>query len=234
MKSISLSQPTFAALFLTLAAGISVSAQSLIPNGGFESPALGYDHYKYGPVAGADWTFVSSAVSGGSGIAYLPSLFSGGVGRPPYTAADGNQVAFLQSVGNSLSTIIALPADGSYLLTFQHAGRSFYPTSPSQGGNLTYSIFLDSTKAGTFSTATDMPFTPVSLGFDATAGQHSLLFMAISGGSETIDQTAFFDSMRLVQIPEPSEAVLTAIGVGILFVWRSGLRNPSKPLQSSR
>lgn len=191
--------------------------QNFVINGSFEAPAMGYNAYQYGPVAGSSWTF-SPPGTGGSGITSLPSLWSGAPGRPPYSAVDGTQVAFIQAAGNAMSQSITLPEDGTYRLSYYHAGRSFFP---GQGGNLTYSIFLGGSNLGTFSTTTDMPFTPVSFTFDALSGSHLLEFVAISGGSETIDQTAFFDSLQLTTVPEPGGiCLLTALGLGAFALRR--------------
>ena len=213
-------RPVALTAFLTIALGATdrVSAQNFVFNGSFESPALGFGNYQYGAIVGSGWAFMTSPTVGGSGITHVPSLWTGASGRPPFSAPDGNQIAFLQSVGNSLSQTITLPSDGSYSMSYQHAGRSFFPPvsgNPSQGGNLTYSILMDSVPLGTFSTTTDMPFTSIALTFAGTSGAHLFEFLAVSGGAETVDQTAFFDGVSVTAVPEPTAWPFAALGVGL-------------------
>jgi hypothetical protein len=62
------------------------------PNFGFETPAVGYGNFQYGP-SGGSWTF-----AGGTGVSASGSGFTGGTPSP-----EESQIAFIQ--GGNTSTI---------------------------------------------------------------------------------------------------------------------------------
>jgi RHS repeat-associated protein len=84
---------------------------TLVGNGSFEVPPLGYGHYAYQPSDGT-WSF-----GVGSGISNNGSAFTYGNPHAP----DGEQVGFLQATG-SISQTLSLSA-GTYTLQFQAAQR---------------------------------------------------------------------------------------------------------------
>lgn len=167
-------------------------AQS-VANGSFEAPVLNANSFLYDP-AGATWAFVND-----SGIINAP-----GAGFFGQAAPDGNQYAFLQTAGNtgafSQSIVFSLP--GTYELSYLVAGR------PDNGegatGNLGYEVLLDSLVIGNDSTVTGQPFTLRSFDFVASSGSHTLTFEAVPNSG---DNTAFFDSVAIRAVPEPTVTV---------------------------
>src|SRR5262249_58773035 len=86
------------------------------------------------------------------------------------SAVDGSQVAFLQSAGASFWQTITLPTNGLYTLAYFVAGRG-------SGGNVTYSVLLDSaTLITNATTVSGQTFTLQSVIFTATNGNHLLVF----------------------------------------------------------
>jgi hypothetical protein len=190
---------------------VQIHGQNLVNDGSFESPVLGYGNFHYGNINGSGWRFITgreSGGTGGSGITHLPSIWSTSL-----APIAGNQVGLLQSVGSWISQSVTLPAVGIYELQYFHAGRNAFQTL---GGDLTYSVKLDSTILGTFSTMTGQDFSPVTLRFTAPAGEHSLSFFAIDNGGLGPDQTAFIDAVHLIQVPEPKAVLLAIFGLSIL------------------
>jgi len=76
-----------------------VHLTTLVPNNGFEAPALG-GGYQYN-LSGAAWTFTASSPGGGSGITGNGSAFTNGNPNAP----EGSQVAFLQGTGTITQAI---------------------------------------------------------------------------------------------------------------------------------
>jgi RHS repeat-associated protein len=101
---------------------------TLVPNGGFETPALSSGSFAYAP-SGGTWLFVGYA-----GISSNGSGFTSGNPNAP----EGNQVGIVQ-MGGSMSQSLSL-ATGSYTLTIKAAQRG--------NGNSSYQQVQVSVQAG--------------------------------------------------------------------------------------
>jgi len=106
-------------------------------DGSFESPNLGTGlaSYRYNPV-GTAWTF-----DGGSGLTGNSTSFT--FGNPP--APDGNQVAFLQTLGTMRQAVNL--AAGSYTVTFSAAQRQNFIGAPL---GETFQVLVDGAVVGNF------------------------------------------------------------------------------------
>ena len=174
---------------------LSQSIGQTVVNGSFETPALSPNTFLYDP-SGATWIFTANA-----GIINAPG---GGFLGP--AAPDGSQYAFLQSASapGAFSQTINFSLSGTYLLSYLVAGRS--DDGGGALGDLSYQILLDSTVMATDATTTAQPFTSRMFQFTTTAGDHTLTFEVAP--DSTGDNTAFFDSVALVQVPEPESVFL--------------------------
>jgi len=158
-------------------------------NGGFELPALGPGNFAYGP-AGSGWSFSGIGANSGAGLTANNSGFTSA--NP--NASEGQQSAFVQSVG-AMSEQIAGPAyPGTWTITFLAAERKLR-----SGFGQTLSVLLDGKQIGLA--------TPITLGYDlftfkasVAAGNHVL---KLQGMSET-DDTAFVDDIKIEVTPPPA------------------------------
>lgn len=148
---------------------------------GFETPSVGtgfYSAFAYNPSGGA-WLFNS-----GSGVAGNGSGFTSGNPNAP----EGTQVAFLQSVGSSISQSVALAA-GSYTISFAAAQRqNFQPA-----GNQSFQVVVDGAVIGTFTPGSTSYATSTTAGFTVDAGVHTIAFVGLTTG----DSTAFLDQITV-------------------------------------
>ena len=192
--------------------GMITSALSQnVVNGSFETPALSPNTFLYDP-NGATWTFTANA-----GILNSPG---GGFLGPP--APDGSQYAFLQSASSpgAVSQTIDFSLSGTYLLSYLVAGRS--DNEEGALGDLSYQILLDSAVIATDATTTAQSFTSRMIQFTADAGSHTLTFVVSPG--VTGDNTAFFDSVALAQVPEPDSLFLLLTFAPLLLLTRAVAR----------
>src|ERR1043166_6183584 len=176
------------ALFRLVLLGLGLSLPrsglaQIVTNGSFEFAVLPANSFLYSSQPGFSapgWSFTS-----GGGLISPPS----GFGSP--AAPDGSQVAFLQSASASFWQTIVLPTNGLYTLGYYAAGRD-----GGFGGNVTYSVLLDSatliTNATTFS---GQCFTFQSISFTASSGSHVLVFT--NSPNIAGDNTAFFDFAQI-------------------------------------
>jgi hypothetical protein len=169
---------------------LSQAIGQTVVNGSFETPALSPNSFLYGP-NGATWIFTAN-----SGIIKAP-----GDGFFGPSAPDGSQYAFLQSATapGAFSETINFSLSGTYLLSYLVAGRS--DNGAGAAGDLSYEILLGSTVIAMDATTTGQPFTSKMFQFTTTAGDHTLTFEVAPDSAG--DNTAFFDSVALVQVPEP-------------------------------
>jgi hypothetical protein len=190
--------------FGTLASGFG----QIVVNASFETPALSPNTFLYDP-SGATWIFTANA-----GIINAPG---GGFLGP--AAPDGSQYAFLQSASapGAFSQTINFSLSGTYLLSYLVAGRS--DNGEGALGDLNYQILLDATVIATDATTTAQPFTSRMLQFTTTAGDHTLTFEVAP--DSTGDNTAFFDSVVLVQVPEPETVFLLLTFAPLLSLVRA-------------
>jgi hypothetical protein len=184
-----------------LVLGWAVPAALALPvdNGSFETPDIADSTFQFNPTGGT-WNFL-----GVSGVIDSPTPYN----APP--APFGFQVGFLQTHNDSsaffgsFSQTITLPSSGTYVLTYQDAGRAFgCPTQP-VCGELSYEVLLDTTVIGDLATTSGQLFTPRMLTFVAGAGAHTLTFR-VDPDQATGDHTAFFDGISIVPLNEPPVA----------------------------
>ncbi len=169
----------------------AVRVATLIPNSGFEAPALG-GGYQYTP-SGARWVF--GANPSAAGITGNGSGFT--VGNP--NAPEGVQAAFLQGTGNFHQSIGPLRAGTAYALIFAAAQRGI--CCAANGSAEDFQVLLDGAPLGAFKPASTS-YTYLTTGvFTTTTGMHTLTFTGLdtAGG----DNTAFIDDVRLLTYPAP-------------------------------
>jgi hypothetical protein len=194
---------------LSLIGAFASTSSAFVSDGSFEAAACLPGQFVYNAL-GSPWTYVD-----GSGVAGVGSVFS----APP--PPSGTKVAFLQARPSVPQTSlffqsITLPANGSYTLSYLHAGRPAFVPGLIEG-NLQYEVLLDTTVIATQSTVSGQPFTPVAIPFSANAGTYTLTFR-VSPTAPLIDNTAFFDSVGCTLVPTPGAASLA--GVGAMLVLR--------------
>jgi len=169
----------------------AVRVAALIPNSGFEAPALG-GGYQYTP-SGAGWVF--GANPSASGITGNGNPFTNGNPNAP----EGSQVAFLQAAGSFQQSIGPLRAGTTYAIIFAAAQRG--NCCAGNGSAQDFQVLLDGAPLGAFKPAsTSYTYLTTSV-FSATTGMHTLTFAGLdtAGG----DNTAFIDDVRLMTYPAP-------------------------------
>lgn len=168
---------------LKLLSSAAGSSSITVPNAGFETPALGFGNFQYGPTGGS-WNFIN-----GGGISAGGSGFTGGPFIP-----EGNQVAFLQSTGEFSQSLSGFQANTNYIITFLGAQR----TNCCNGSGQDIAVYLDGTLLGTFHPPANGVYVEYSTPtFTTTAGTHTLKFI----GMNTSGYTAFVDQIRLTGSP---------------------------------
>lgn len=204
-----------------LALGHGASADVTVTNAGFEAaPILSAPtkQYVYDPVTPSSWTY-----TGNSGLAInIPGAMAN---TTPFgvigTAANGNQVAFLQNTMGIVSTIseTVTSTAGFFAITFAAEGRNYSASriNPSPikvlvDGNVVFNGLPNAD--GTFHQI-------VTNGYAFTAGSHTLLFET-TGPSPSSDATTFIDNVgSVLAVPEPSQFVLAGVaaigGLGAFY-----------------
>jgi fibronectin type 3 domain-containing protein len=154
-------------------------AGSILINGGFESPTIGYGLFRYAP-AGTGWTF-----DGNTGVAGNSSAFS--ANNPD--APEGVQVAFLQQVG-VISGQVEVLVPATYTLTFQAAQRGNW-----QAVRQDFQAWVNDRLLGTYTpdSTAYQSFTAASL--PLAAGIHTLRFVGLNSAGG--DNSALIDDVRL-------------------------------------
>jgi hypothetical protein len=159
---------------------------SLLPDGGFETPVVGNGPYayQYSPT-GSPWTFTSPQVPGsGAGVSGNGSGFTDGNPDAP----QGSQVAFLQGTGTISQSAYFAP--GTYSIRFLAAQRG----DQFQAGSQTFAAQIDDTVVGTFTPA-DTSYRLLSTdSFTVTAGYHTISFV---GRDPAAQDTAFLDAVNI-------------------------------------
>ena len=201
------------------------SFATIIHDGDFSVPneGAGNTAYVYNPT-GTAWTF-----AGGSGVTALPSYWAEGPAAPP---ASG-QVAFLQGVGADISQLVTVGSAGTYLLSWDTAGR---PATPwGQGGNVTYTVSVTppGTSGGTSTTTganfySPVAFTAYSFLVNLAVGSTVVDFDVSSVNPAGTDESAFIDNVSLTPVPEASTIVsgalmLLPLGVSVARIMRKNL-----------
>lgn len=169
-----------------------------VANSGFESPSIGSGSgaYQYSP-AGGSWTFTGAGVSGnGSGFTF---------GNP--AAPEGQQVAFLQGGGSSITQMLSgFQAGGSYTVQFLAAQRG----NVSQGGE-DFDVYLDGTLLGTFRPASTSYGALSTPAFTTTAGTHTLKFLGRNSAGG--DNTALIDAVRVTGTAPVSDSGTASVSI---------------------
>lgn len=168
---------------------------SLMPGGGFETPATGT--YIYNP-AGSAWLFGAD-----SGVATNGSLFTSG--NP--VAPEGTQVAFLQRLGIVSQTIDGLVSGVTYEILFSAAQRATGAGWNTAGQ--TWDLRIDGVPVASFAPGQSATsYAGYSAQFTATAATQTLAFVGtnLNGG----DNTVFIDDVRIASTAPLSPAILTS------------------------
>jgi RHS repeat-associated protein len=161
---------------------VQVTGSVVIPNSGFEAPAVGAGSFQYSPTGG-NWTF-----GGGTGISANGSDFT--FGNPG--APEGSQVAFIQFGSDDVfsQSLSGFQTGVSYTVSFAAAQRG-----NSSNGGQDFDVYLDTTLLGTFRPASTSYSTLSTAPFTTTAGTHTLKFVGrdSAGGNNT----AFIDTVQI-------------------------------------
>ncbi len=188
-------------------------AEALL-NGGFESPPIvsvpgNLGSYVYINGDAGFWTFL-----GGAGLINGNTATPWFGGSPPQ-GFGGSQYAFLQNSSSLQQSFIA-QSSGLLTLSWLEAAR---PVISSSAGNQNYTVHLDGTLLGSFSTVSGQAFTarsaaivPVSAGI-----AYTLTFTGTAAG----DNTAFIDNISgtiapAPGVPEPAAWAMLLGGFGLV------------------
>ncbi|HWX55736.1 MAG TPA: RHS repeat-associated core domain-containing protein [Verrucomicrobiae bacterium] len=168
-----------------------------VPGSGFETPSVGSggSAYQYDPT-GSSWTF-----TGGAGLTGNNSGFTSN-----QVAPEGQQVAFLQAAGGSISqSLSGFQAGASYTVSFQAAQRG----NVSNGGQ-DFDVYLDSTLLATFKPAGTNYAVLSTPAFTTAAGAHTLKF--VGRNSAGGDNTAFIDAVQVTGTTVAADTGTVSIG----------------------
>ena len=202
--------PTKCAAILLVVTSATAIAQT-VGNLGFENPALGSNPFIYDPAIGPaqQWTFQQA-----SGVAQndASNFHVNGSTDGQFGFLQGNNTA----ASGIISQTISFSAAGAYQLSYFEAGR--ISNGSGAFGDLSYNITIASSGGGVAalnvndSTTSAEPFTLTSYAFTLPSnGNFTLTFTALNAGHN--DDTAFFDDVSIIAVPEPSLLALLTIGV---------------------
>ncbi|HYP04787.1 MAG TPA: PEP-CTERM sorting domain-containing protein [Bryobacteraceae bacterium] len=190
----------------------ALSGAPVIGNWSFESPDLGGSGFMYNPALGAPWAFVGSGIAeAGPGGFFVPAT------------PDGDQAAFIQGSGSSISQAVSGFDIGSvYTLAFYLAKRTDGCSNcGAEIGSLSIGVKVDGVEV----------FTPLNVG-GLTPGFHqytsnpfvataSTLTISFEGSGPAGDRTAFVDAVTAASaVPEPGTIAMGAIGMLALVAGR--------------
>jgi hypothetical protein len=200
-----------AAILASMAAS-PANANVLLTNGDFEAPTTGT--YAYLTGLNNDWTYAGAGVgiinnTGGT------AWFGGSL--PP--GSSGNQFAFIQGSGSSISQTFSVSTAGAYSISWIDAGRPDIYGGCCRGDQM-YQVSLNSTIIGSYSTATGVGFDTetANLG-NLSSGPYTLTFLGLPTMNSTADETAFIDNVNVSAVPEPSTWAMMILGfAGIGFM----------------
>jgi uncharacterized repeat protein (TIGR01451 family) len=164
--------------------GVAVNlayALAVIADPGFETPALVLPGSIARDPTGSPWTFTGLGAGLASNLGSNGSLAFNNAPAP-----QGNQVAFLQQSGCSISQVVNLPA-GTYVLNFMAAQRP--------GNQQTIQVQVDGTVVATVTPLSSQFALYTTSPFGVQAGSHTIKFVGTNplGG----DNTAFLDQILI-------------------------------------
>ena len=191
---------------LCLACGPAASAQLLVANGGFESPAISPGTFGGTPLDGWSLASFSLIVNGNGGNPSFPAPYSGS------QYADAGNVT-----GHHLFQTVSLPSAGTYQL-------SWFESTPNEItlGSAPYTAsVVDSDShlvAGLSSTIDHLgTWQGKTLQFTAAAGSYDIVFSPITANFNDV----LLDEVSLTAIPEPAEYVaMTGLALAAFGAWR--------------
>jgi hypothetical protein len=193
---------TLARLSSALIVAVAATAGAQVQNGSFEAPLTTSYSYLTGTMN--SWTY-----TGGAGVIntqFGPTAFNS---QP---ATSGNQVAFVQSNGSSISQTLSGLTVGSYSLSFNVAGRN---CNCGFDGNTAYGVYFGGNLIGSGTTASGSSFATQTYTFATTSTSGAL---SIVNQSDAGDHTFMVDdvavSLQSTTTPEP--ATFTLLGGGLL------------------
>jgi hypothetical protein len=198
--------------------GSVVCAQgAILTDGGFESPALANNTFQYA-FPGSSWTFSPSA-----GVAR--GMFSPWAPGTGMTIAEGQQFAFVQGNGASITQSLNFSSAGTYELSFLKSGRTYYS---SFDGDTTFDVLLGGNLLGHFGTTSDENWSPLArstVSFSVAAGSSVLQFInTTTTTSPHADHSFFIDDVRVTQtsasVNEDGTILWIPIGIGMLVLVR--------------
>lgn len=172
-------------IYLMIFIRLSGAQTVVIGDPSFENIPVNANSYVYVPIS-SDWSF---------------SLTTGVV--DPFCdftsseAPDGEQFAFVQN-NYSITQNLFFPESGIYEISYYVAGRKY--AFPWALGDLTYKISLNNTEIYLGNTVTNQEFGLVSSMFYTDSG--SYLFKIEGANPDVYDDTAYFDDIMIVFIPD--------------------------------
>jgi hypothetical protein len=167
--------------------GISQVSPPVFSDPGFEQPPVGSGAYQFDPT-GAPWTYSGPAGLVGNGSAYGNSA-----------APEGNQAAFLQNAGGTISQSITFATGGNYTISFLAAQRL--------NNHQTFEVLLDGTVVGIFDNFNSPNYTRLTTdSFAVTPGTHTITFEGtdLDANINNGDNTIFIDQAAINLVLAPA------------------------------
>lgn len=193
--------------------GLSSSTfATLVPvsESGFETPDLGFDAFAYGP-AGSAWTFAGGAGLTGNGSGFTHSQL----------APEGDQVAFLQGQGGTITQTLTGLGKGFYTLDFLAAQRNQLDAVTFQTVNQTFDVFLGGVLMGSFEPGGIAYGALTTSSVFLEAGDHDLQFVGTSLNG-LADTTVFIDDLALDYSAVPLAPTSLLMGGLLALRFRKG------------
>ncbi len=162
---------------------LTQSNSASFADSGFEQVQVGAGEFQYRPT-GSPWSF-----SDGAGLAANGSGFTSGNPNAPL----GNQVAFLEEQGGTISQAVNFTAAGFYVIDVSAAQRGNFGTSDEQ-----VEVLVDGTVVDTLTPASIDYTTYTTASFNVTAGSHTISFFGVDPSG--VDYTALLDDADILAV----------------------------------
>ena len=194
----------FAAALAVISASSFAAPINSVDNSGFEASNIGSAYFYLGGHVVDNWTY-----AGNAGIAGNNSGFQ-------VSNASGNEAAFLQDGGSSISQMFTFTGS---LFSVSFLAESRYVDNVGFIGN-DISVLIDGVAlmfngATSFIPGTSSTFTKYSSDYIAlSAGDHTISF--IGNGVNNTDVTSFIDDVTLTAATVPEPVTLGLFGLGLL------------------